>query len=279
MRNGVQPRGGRDDDERGEGANEEPPNRIEVSLMREFVSQDRVHLVDWEVAEQRVGHDDPPRSAESHHRGIRSPRLRGRLQFEHTKHRHVGASGERHEAVPQALILEWAESEEERDEYDGREEPEDRRDRGAKDPSDEPPPRRRREEPKEHASDDDRRPEAEGQRLPEIFHPSHERLRREADRMLPPESADLTEGALRRGEGAEQHREERHDRSPSPPTEGQEEAPARRRPAPQDDPRDHTEARGGPRGCPRDRRQRPRCSWRPSAAGDEGGLRSAGEGS
>src|SRR5438445_182487 len=150
-----------------------------------------------------------------HRRGIRSRRLRGRLQCEHTMQRHVGASGERHEAVPQALILEWAESEEERDEYDGREEPEDRRDRGAKDPSDEPPPRRRREEPKEHASDDDRRPEAEGQRLPEIFHPSRERLRREADRMLPPESADITEGDLRPGEEAEQHREERHDGSPS----------------------------------------------------------------
>src|SRR5947209_19576417 len=235
MRNGVQPRGGRDDDERGEGANEEPPNRIEVSLMREFVSEDRVHLVDWEVAQQRVGHDDPPRSAESHHRGIRSPRLRGRLQFEHTKHRHVGASGERHEAVPKALILEWAETEEERDEYDEREEPEDRRDRGAKDPSDEPPPRRRREEPKEHASDDDRRPEAEGQRLPEIFHPSRERLRREADGMLPPESAHITEGGLRRGEDAEQHREERHDGSPSRPTGAQDEVPTCRPPAEHED--------------------------------------------
>src|SRR2546428_7368892 len=172
----------------------------------------------------------------------------------------MGASGERHEAVPQALILEWAESEEERDECDGREEPENRGDRGAKDPSDEPPPRRRREEPKEHAADDDRRPEAEGQRLPEIFHPSRERLRREADRMLPPESADITEGDLHRSEDAEQHREERQAGSPPGPTEQQDEVPPGVRPAEHEEAPGHTEARGANRAQPQ--------ALRPEAARD-----------
>src|SRR5467141_4383427 len=107
IRSHVRDRRDRDDRQRRGRARHETPGGVQVSLMGELVREDGVDFLGPEVAQKRVGNDNPARSAEAHHDGVRSSRLGRGLELEDADDRNSGAVGEGLEPRALPLLLDW----------------------------------------------------------------------------------------------------------------------------------------------------------------------------